>query len=433
MRNVSIKVEDLSKRYRLGVIGRQTLQDEIKYWWLKMRRRDPRDHMRVIGSSSAADEDRISSGKYLFALRDVSFSVREGEVLGVIGRNGSGKSTLLKVLSRITEPTYGCAEITGRVAALLEVGTGFHPELTGKENIYLNGTLLGMKKAEIDSKFNDIVSFSELETYLDTPVKRYSNGMAVRLAFAVAAHLEPEILLVDEVLAVGDARFQRNCLGKMGEVVKSGRTIIFVSHQMNAISSLCDRCLWLDRGRVVELGEPDTVISRYLSFQAWEGEWSRDTSHESYSNPHFEPTRMAVVDRSLQPLKRDIRANEEFGLLLEGISPDAQEGLNMGFHVFAANGESVFITKHTDSQEGSWPKIEQGVNRLVVWIPAHTLNEGYYRVEVVADLHGQQHFLLPGVKSPSVALNVRGGLSTSPRWINKRPGVLAPVLPFEKI
>jgi lipopolysaccharide transport system ATP-binding protein len=241
-----LKVAGLGKKYRLG--GPQsygTLRDAIARLW----HRRPRE----------------SSEKEFWALRNVGFEVRSGDALGIVGRNGAGKSTLLKVLSRITSPDEGIVELEGRVGALLEVGTGFHPELTGRENVFLNGVLLGMTKADVRSKFDEIVSFSGVEQFLDTPVKRYSSGMRVRLGFAVAAHLEPEILVVDEVLAVGDAEFQRRCLGRMQEVSQEGRTVLFVSHQMEAIQSLCTRAVWLDQGMVVKDGSPDDVVRSYLS------------------------------------------------------------------------------------------------------------------------------------------------------------------------
>jgi lipopolysaccharide transport system ATP-binding protein len=241
--DVVIKVEGLSKRYRLGQrepIYYQTLRDN-----LAQKIQGLFNHI-FRRSSTDSKSSQAKDNPWIWALKDVSFEVKRGEVLGIIGRNGAGKSTLLKVLSRITEPTLGRAEILGRVGSLLEVGTGFHPELTGRENIYLNGAILGMKKAEIDKKFDEIVAFAEIEKFIDTPVKRYSSGMYVRLAFAVAAHLEPEILLVDEVLAVGDAAFQRKCLGKMEDVAREGRTVLFVSHNIGAISSLCDFALLLN-------------------------------------------------------------------------------------------------------------------------------------------------------------------------------------------
>jgi lipopolysaccharide transport system ATP-binding protein len=243
----AVLVDEISKRYQLGSSGgyRRLTESIVD----AVRRRS--------GPTGRADE--------LWALRDVSFEVAEGEVVGIVGRNGAGKSTLLKVLSRITEPTSGRAVLHGRMGSLLEVGTGFHPELSGRDNIYLNGAVLGMRKAEIARRFDEIVEFAEVERFLDTPVKRYSSGMYVRLAFAVAAHLEPEILVVDEVLAVGDSAFQKKCLGKMGDVARSGRTVLFVSHNMAAVRNLCGRAVLLEQGTVVEIGEVDDVLDRYLA------------------------------------------------------------------------------------------------------------------------------------------------------------------------
>lgn len=255
MAHVAIDVKNLSKRYRIGQPERyRTLRDTLTEAWKAPFRR-------VRGASSSS---QASDSGMIWALKDVSFEVRPGEVMGVIGRNGAGKTTLLKILSRITEPTEGFAAVRGRVGSLLEVGTGFHPELTGRENVFLNGAILGMRTAEIKRKFDEIVAFSEVEKFLDTPVKHYSSGMHVRLAFAVAAHLEPEILLVDEVLAVGDAAFQKKCLGKMGNVASEGRTVLFVSHNMGAIRGWCQRALWLDQGSVMADGEVREVAQSYL-------------------------------------------------------------------------------------------------------------------------------------------------------------------------
>lgn len=266
-RNPAISIRNLSKCYQLGTIGRHTLVDETQYWWHKIRGRDPRPYMAQIGHTATekrkVDAEREGNPEF-WALRDVSFDVQPGEVVGIIGRNGAGKSTLLKLLTRITEPTAGEVVINGRVASLLEVGTGFHPELTGRENVFMNGTILGMKKREIDGKFDEIVSFSEIEKFIDTPVKRYSSGMYVRLAFAVAAHLEPEILLVDEVLAVGDVAFQSKCLGKMKAVAGEGRTVLFVSHNMPAINNLCSKAVLLENGSVAHMGKTADVVDEYL-------------------------------------------------------------------------------------------------------------------------------------------------------------------------
>lgn len=287
MSNTVISVENLSKYYRLGTIGSSTLRDDVDRLWARVRGKpDPlskigHSSLDVRHSSNGHSQETNDKGQTtnktqpsalvpqpsdsIWALRDVSFEVKQGQVVGIIGRNGAGKSTLLKILSRITAPTSGVVKVKGRIASLLEVGTGFHPELTGRENIFLNGAILGMKRAEIQKKFDEIVAFAEVEKFIDTPVKRYSSGMYVRLAFAVAAHLEPEILLVDEVLAVGDAAFQKKCLGKMGDVAREGRTVLFVSHNMGAIQNLCERGLWLDFGLLKESAASNEVIYKYLS------------------------------------------------------------------------------------------------------------------------------------------------------------------------
>lgn len=255
-----IKAENLSKQYRLGAIGTGTLSHDVNRWWARLRGKE--DPFLKVGEVN--DRSQKGSSDYVWSLRDINFEVKQGEVLGIIGKNGAGKSTLLKILSQVTTPTTGSVKIKGRIASLLEVGTGFHPELTGRENIFLNGAILGMTKAEIRSKFDEIVAFSGVERYIDTPVKRYSSGMYVRLAFAVAAHLEPEILIVDEVLAVGDAEFQDKCLGKMKDVSNEGRTVLFVSHNMGAIKGLCSRCILLKNGSIVDDGNPVKVVSSYF-------------------------------------------------------------------------------------------------------------------------------------------------------------------------
>jgi lipopolysaccharide transport system ATP-binding protein len=261
MSDVVIKVENLSKQYRLGNVGTGTIAHDLNRLWYKARGKE--DPYLKIGE----ENDRTKKGlsEYIWALKGINFEIKQGEVLGIIGRNGAGKSTLLKILSRTTSPTTGNIKIKGRVASLLEVGTGFHPELTGRENIFLNGAILGMHKQEIKQKFDEIVDFSGVERYIDTPVKRYSSGMYVRLAFAVAAHLDPEILIVDEVLAVGDAEFQKKCLGKMKDASeREGRTVLFVSHNLVAIRSLCSNCLMMNHGMIVKKDHTEEVIRYYL-------------------------------------------------------------------------------------------------------------------------------------------------------------------------
>ncbi len=276
MTKTVISVENLTKRYDLGVIGTGTLSRDLNRWWARLRGKpDPytrigqRDHFEKIGES-------------ILALNDVSFKVGQGEALGIIGKNGAGKSTLLKILSRVTAPTSGIVKMKGRIGSLLEVGTGFHPELTGRENVYLNGAILGMRKEEVARKFDEIVDFSGVEKFIDTPVKRYSSGMYVRLAFAVAAHLDPEILVVDEVLAVGDAEFQKKCLGKMGDVAGEGRTVLFVSHNMAAIQNLCGTAILLENGRIEVDGITENVVERYLDKGREENVFSPNLDKRSY-------------------------------------------------------------------------------------------------------------------------------------------------------
>ncbi|MDP2175478.1 MAG: ABC transporter ATP-binding protein [Bacteroidota bacterium] len=261
MSNKSLIVENVSKQYRLGQVGTGTMTHDFKRWLYKIRGKE--DPYSKIGETNDRSKKGVSD--YVWALKDINFDVKQGEVLGIIGKNGAGKSTLLKILSRVTSPTTGHIKINGRMASLLEVGTGFHPELTGRENVFLNGAIMGMSKSEIKSKFDEIVDFSGVERYIDTPVKRYSSGMHVRLGFAVAAHLEPEILVIDEVLAVGDAEFQKKCLGKMKAVSGEGRTVLFVSHNMGAIKALCDRGLLLENGTLTFDGNIDECVNRYLS------------------------------------------------------------------------------------------------------------------------------------------------------------------------
>lgn len=262
MSDIAISIENVSKMYRLGEVGTGTISHDLNRWWHRVRGKE--DPYLKLGEENKRDSKGDSN--YVWAVKDVSFDVTQGQVLGIIGKNGAGKSTLLKLLSRVTAPTTGLIKAKGRIASLLEVGTGFHPELTGRENIFLNGAILGMTKAEIRSKFDEIVDFSGVERYVDTPVKRYSSGMYVRLAFAVAAFLEPEILIVDEVLAVGDAEFQKKCLGRMKDVsVNDGRTVLFVSHNMGAIKNLCDRTLVMKYGQVEALEDTPSAIEKYLS------------------------------------------------------------------------------------------------------------------------------------------------------------------------
>ncbi|KAB1155851.1 ABC transporter ATP-binding protein [Flavobacterium luteum] len=261
-KNIILKAENISKQYRLGQVGTGTISHDLNRWWHQIRGKE--NPYLKIGDTN--DRSIVGSSDYVWALKDINFEVERGEVLGIIGKNGAGKSTLLKILSRVTAPTTGGVKTKGRIASLLEVGTGFHPELTGRENIYLNGAILGMSKNEITRKLDEIIDFSGVERYIDTPVKRYSSGMYVRLAFAVAAHLESEVLIVDEVLSVGDAEFQKKCLSKMGDISKGeGRTVLFVSHNMPSVKSLCNKGILLEHGKIIKDDKIDEVITKYMT------------------------------------------------------------------------------------------------------------------------------------------------------------------------
>lgn len=327
MSNPIIEIADLGKAYRLG---QEDVQHEMLRDALLNIIKAPVRRWREMRAPNCVEDQ-------FWALRNVSFDVHQGEVIGIIGRNGAGKSTLLKILSRITEPTEGHVTLRGRVASLLEVGTGFHPELTGRENVYLNGAILGMSRLEIQRKFDEIVAFAEIEKFLDTQVKRYSSGMYVRLAFAVAAHLEPEILIVDEVLAVGDAEFQKKCLGKMGEVTKAGRTILFVSHNMAAVRLLCGSCVLLDKGRKLDMGPSHEIIDRYMS-----GEGSHDRSEVNFSRPGRAPiwiTQASILNEGKR--SSSLPLGSDFSLQINFDAEPATLYPRFGFVISASDGTRI--------------------------------------------------------------------------------------------
>jgi lipopolysaccharide transport system ATP-binding protein len=425
-----IKVENLSKLYRIGVreagyrTFRETLVDAAKAPLQRLGN--------LLGSASSLQPP---TSNLLWALKDVSFEVKQGEVVGIIGRNGAGKSTLLKNLSTITEPTEGRVELRGRVGSLLEVGTGFHPELTGHENIYLYGAILGMNRWEITRKFDEIVAFAELEKFIDTPVKRYSSGMYMRLAFAVAAHLEPEILLVDEVLAVGDAAFQKKCLGKMGDVSREGRTVIFVSHNLNAVEVLCSCALLLDQGMVKNAGrDVRSIIQKYLFDTNGDqdiSEWV-NSGHE-FENPWFKPLLFSISDetgnRITMPVSNDTQVFVTIDALIEEIDPS----LTVGYALYAENGQLLYWSYQTDAEEASWPATGKGRVTLRGEIPRRLLNEGAYRLELIGGLHCRQWLFEPGRSVPTLVLRIKGGLSDSPLWMDRRPGMLAPVMTWVRV
>lgn len=401
MANTVIEVSKLSKAYRLGTIGRHTLQEEFYYWWLKLRGRDPGETMgtviprgqRVRAATTLQMRSHNTGNSNLFwALRDVSFSVQSGDVVGIIGRNGAGKSTLLKILSRITEPTSGEAVIEGRVGSLLEVGTGFHPELTGRENIYMNGTILGMRKAEIDRKQEEIIAFAEIERFIDTPVKRYSSGMMVRLAFAVAAHLEPEILIVDEVLAVGDAQFQRKCLGKMGEVARHARTVLFVSHNMAAVENLCNRVIWIDEGLIRMAGETAPVVEEYLRATA------RDLVERSWPDQASAPgnDKLRLCSAMVRPAGQtspgplDVETPIAIDVELVNLTPESH--LSLTLQVQNDQGVTLFSSNSAHGRVEDSQPLPGGRIRFTCHIPGHLLNYGLYRIVLLGIMN--QHIMI---------------------------------------
>ncbi len=371
-----IKVDNLSKRYRIGAAEkslktfREAIMDSLSAPIRNLAR------LRNLTRFKEGEE-----GNIIWALKDVSFEVREGEVLGIIGRNGAGKSTLLKILSRITEPTSGFAEIHGRVSSLLEVGTGFHPELTGRENIFLNAAILGMRKWEIERKFDDIVSFSEIGKYIDTPVKWYSSGMYVRLAFAVAAHLEPDILLVDEVLAVGDIAFQKKCLGKMESVARGGRTVLFISHNMGAIRSLCGSTIWLDNGQVVKKGNTSEVVRDYEENQLRlfdESSSIVERSPEDVKDKSFYFSRVEMLNTEGEHSTL-FRYNEKLVLIVGFAGELAGDPFSPEFRIYNELGQLVttgaYLTYHGKYFTNKVRKVRIEVGPLI-------LTSGKYRISL---------------------------------------------------
>ena len=288
-----------------------------------------------------------------------------------------------------------------------------------------------MSRAEIRSKFDEIVTFAQIDKFLDTPVKRYSSGMYVRLAFAVAAHLDSEILLVDEVLAVGDAEFQKKCLGKMSEVARGGRTVLFVSHQLNAVRAICDRCVILLQGTFTAEGPPDEIIAEYLNEDKTQTEWKSKT--KAFDNPYFTPTKFAVVDQNRQTLTREARADEQLGILIEGETTIIDPALVVGFSVFQTGGPLLFWSLQTDTIPQEWPRLQKGKNSLVTWLPSHFLNEGSYRIEMIVSLHHRVWYCQPEVSAPIISCRIQGGLSRSPHWLTARPGLLAPILSAQNL
>lgn len=413
MSDLAVRVSGLGKQYRIGALYEQryrTLRDSI--------------------SDRFAGRSKNHNPEYFWALRDVSFDVKKGQALGIIGRNGAGKSTLLKLLSRVTEPTEGLAEIRGRVGSLLEVGTGFHPELTGRENIFLNGAILGMKRTEISKKFDEIVAFSEVEQFIDTPVKRYSSGMYLRLAFAVAAHLEPEILVVDEVLAVGDAEFQRKCLGKMSDVAQEGRTVLFVSHNMSAILRLTDEAVVLDKGQVILRAPTAEAVDFYLSRgYAQEGQriWESDEiPTEAYP---FRPLAVRVKN-PLGTVVDTVRSVDKNSVEVEYTLDTQIAGLRVGIYLMSTRGEYVFTSFDTDDPD-LYEKIsvrQPGHYISRCTLPADLLNEGRFVIGVNASSYRIKRYFQD---EQALTFTVDPAGAPGMQWPEPRLGAMRPRLNWQ--
>lgn len=420
-----ISVSGLGKRYLLHHDQRErdlTLREVLARGAQRFARR-------LMGGPG--DRGPRPSLEEFWALRDIDFDISEGARVGVIGRNGAGKSTLLKLISRVTEPSAGRIILGGRVASLLEVGTGFHPELSGRENIFLNGVILGMTRREVSRKFDEIVAFAEIEKFLDTPVKRFSSGMYTRLAFAVAAHLEPEILVVDEVLAVGDAQFQKKCLGKMEDVGKEGRTILFVSHNMNAIEQLCTSAILLEKGRVqCASSHVASVVEQYLldpsnQVVRWENQ------EDEFVSDWLTPLKIYLTDEQGQALRGSFRNDERVMVNLEVNVTRPTPELQLGYGLLDERGQLIFWSCQTDGPEKDWPKITKGRQTLQSRFPSRLLNEGRYRLEFLAALYNRAWLCEPGHQAPGINFRIEGGLSDSPYWMIRRPGVLAPMISWQ--
>jgi lipopolysaccharide transport system ATP-binding protein len=416
----AVRVSGVGKRYQLGARReryaslRESLTRAAAGW------------LQTLSARRTADNGRRGEGASFWALNDVSFSIEVGEVVGIIGGNGAGKSTLLKILSRITWPTTGRAEVRGRVGSLLEVGTGFHPELTGRENILLNGAILGMGRAEIERNFDAIVAFAEVERFIDTPVKHYSSGMYLRLGFAVAAHLEPEILLVDEVLAVGDAAFQKKCLGRMGDAARAGRTVIFVSHNMTAVLGLCSRAIWLHQGRVLQDGPPAAVVAAYLQSAA--ANRSEQTWAEYATAPGNDKVRLrrvAVLPSLDHPLP--ITTGTPLQLEFEYVNLHHGALLNLSLHVYNKVGIMVFNAVPVLEPVWQGRPMPRGVFRDICFIPGNLLNDGVHRVELLVVQNGTDVILRI---DDVLVFDVHDTPENRSGWFGDWAGAVRPLFPW---
>jgi lipopolysaccharide transport system ATP-binding protein len=433
--DVVIRIENLSKQYRLGLVGTGTLSHDINRWWHRVHgKEDPYQKVTEVndrtkaakGSSLASSRSALTaepSSDYVWALKDINLEVKQGEVLGIIGRNGAGKSTLLKILSRITAPTTGEVKIKGRTASLLEVGTGFHKELTGRENIYLNGAIMGMTKEEVKGKLDEIVDFSSCERYIDTPVKRYSSGMIVRLGFAVAAHLEPDILIVDEVLAVGDIEFQKKCLGKMRSVTGEGRTILFVSHNMAAVRNLCPRTLMMDCGMLVLDTDTERAVAAYLDQNLAEGAVVSCDDFEgkvegviNRDNPSIRLKEISLIDQQGLP-RNEFQSNEEIRVSVTYECLRVGRDLRVSVYIVDEENTPILVSSNVDAINGlEFFQREPGKYRSICVLPTNLFGEKRFYLTVHLICPPEEDLVLNKILSFDVKFR---GYNNVQRWSHK--------------
>lgn len=426
MKDIILKAENISKQYRLGQVGTGTLSHDLNRWWHQVRGKE--DPYLKIGDTN--DRSTKGESEYVWALQDINFEVERGEVLGIIGKNGAGKSTLLKILSKVTAPTTGSIKCRGRIASLLEVGTGFNGEMTGRENIFLNGAILGMTKKEIASKIDEIIEFSGCERYIDTPVKRYSSGMTVRLAFAVAAFLEPEILVIDEVLAVGDAEFQKKAIGKMQDISRGGgRTVLFVSHNMDSIMRLCSKSILLKDGRIIDYDITSKVIDNYLkteygttSIKSWEG---KNTGNSLVKILNVK------AHNNQYDIKDNFKITEFVGITVSYVVIEEGNKLHIAFNFYDRNGINIFDS-HENNTNNYYERKKCGKYETTVWIQENLFAEGVILVGVAIVTHDpfQVHFH----ERDCIAFNMIDDLDLSPtrgEYVGSLPGIIRPLMKWE--
>ncbi len=417
----AIEFDHVGKQYRLGLVSTKTLSHDLNRWWQTsvLKKEDP---YLKIGETN--DRSRTGNSEYVWALRDIDFKIDQGDVVGIIGRNGAGKSTLLKLLSKVTGPTTGIIRARGRIGALLEVGTGFHPEMTGRENIYMNGAIMGMTKNDISRKLDEIVAFSGCERYIDTPVKRYSSGMTVRLGFAVAAHMEPEILVVDEVLAVGDAEFQKKAIGKMRDVSRGeGRTVLFVSHNMTAVKSLCRTGIILQNGQILDTGDVDNIVAHYLRGN------SEIDNYKKWDIPEIRAKGFEVLEIGVRKTGgsfRDIiRMTDSFEIYLKYRLTIPHKEFHITYHIKNEQGQDVFSC----SGAGRCYSLahEPGVYEQTCYIPANFMNWGGYAIDLFAVENRSRPFV---VERDIISFIVSNKTTRIGSYMGKEPGDICPVFDF---